>query len=256
MVADGAGGVLVCWDDNRNGNSDRNLYAQHVLASGSLDPAWPPTGLELCMAAGVQWFPRMTSDGIGGAIVTWRDERNDAGDSYAQHVIATGTVDPAWPGEGRAVSTAGGAQILPAIIGDGAGGAIIAWDDLRSGAGEFGVDDDIYVQHVRGNGQLGDEPVHAPDGAGLALALESPVPNPIRTGAMIVRFTLPSDAAASLELFDVAGRRVVARDVGKLGAGHHALDLTAGQSPGAGIYFVRLLHDDVARVRRIVVLDE
>jgi hypothetical protein len=254
IVADGAGGAIVSWDDQRGGG--RNIYAQHVLPTGALDPAWPPAGTALCLNAGDQVSPRMVPDGSGGALVTWQDARDDAGDIYAHHVTSTGAADPAWPVDGRGLCTAGLLQFTPAIVADGAGGAVVAWEDRRSGAGKFGEDGDIHAQGVKANGQLGDPPLGVPNEAGLELALEPPSPNPHRTGAMLVRFTLPSDAAASLELFDVAGRRVVAREVGLLGAGHHAVDLAGGRRPGAGIYFVRLLQAQGARVQRIVVLDE
>ncbi len=253
IIADGAGGVLVSWDDNRNSN--RDIYAHHVLPTGVLDPAWPATGLAVCLDAPSQVWPRMIPDGAGGAIVTWNDIVDPEADLYAQHVLGTGAVDPAWPVNGRALSTAGLRQFLPAIVSDGAGGAVVAWEDRRS-AGEGGEDGDIYAQRVKANGQLGEAPVDVQEDARSGLALAAPTPNPSRTGALLVRFTLPSDAAASLELFDVAGRRVVARDVGSLGAGAHTVDLTAGKRPAAGIYFVRLRQDDGLRVRRLVVLDE
>ncbi len=152
LVSDGAGGALLSWDDLRGG---RDIYAQHVLATGALDPAWPATGTALCLATGNQVSPRMVPDGTGGAIVTWHDLEDIQADLYAQHVTASGVVDPAWPADGRAISTAGLRQISPTIVADGAGGAVLAWEDGRNGTGEFG-DSDIYAQGVKANGQLGD----------------------------------------------------------------------------------------------------
>jgi hypothetical protein len=252
IVADGAGGAIVSWDDLRH--SSRDIDAQHVLATGALDPAWPDTGAVLCQAPGDQTSPRMVSDGAGGAIVAWHDLVDIEADLYAQHVTSSGAVDPAWPVDGRAISTAGLRQISPTIVADGAGGAVVAWEDGRNSGGN--VDDsDIYAQGVRANGTLGDAPVAVSDDGWLGLALESPKPNPGRTGAMIVRFTLPADAAATLELFDVAGRRVVSREVGSLGAGQHAIDLAADRRPAAGVYFVRLQQGRGARTQRIVLLN-
>jgi hypothetical protein len=249
IVGDGAGGALVSWVDYFG-----LVSAQHVLATGALDPAWPSTGHPLSPNGPYQEFPRMVSDGSGGAIVTWNDIVDLQIDIHAQHVTSTG-VDPAWPADGRPISMAESRQILPAIVSDGAGGAVLAWEDGRNGTGEIG-DSDIYAQRVRANGQLGDDPVHVPDGTRLDLALEPPSPNPNRTGAMIVRFTLPGSGDASLELFDVAGRRVLGRDVGSWGPGPHVVDLAAGRRPGAGVYFVRLQQGPGARVRRIVLLDD
>ena len=253
ILSDGAGGALVCWDDQL-GVGGRDIYAHHVLATGAVDPAWPPSGLAVCPDSAYAMHPRMVSDGAGGAIITWHDLNDAEADIYAQHVMSTGAVDPAWPTDGRAICTAGRRQITPTIVADGEGGAVLAWHDGRNGAKDDNVD--IYAQGVKANGQLGEAPVGVPNETGLGLALEPPSPNPNRSGAMLVRFTLPTDAAASLELFDVTGRRVVSREVGSLGAGPHAIDLTADRRPGAGIYFVRLRQGHGARVQRIVLLDQ
>ena len=55
-----------------------------------------------------------------------------------------------------------------------------------------------------------------------------------------VEFALRDASPARLELLDVAGRRLLARDVGSLGPGTHVLDLTEHLTLGSGIYFVRL----------------
>jgi hypothetical protein len=261
IVSDGAGGAIVSWDDLRNNGTvfGNGVYAQHVLATGALDPAWPSQSRELSFHEGNRvnyLFPRMVSDGAGGGIVTWRDDRDDVGDIYAQHVTSTGAVDPAWPSSGRAICKASRLQILSAIVANGAGGAVIAWQDQRANAGPNGEDEDVYAQGVDVNGQIGENPVGVSDEVRLALALDPPFPNPNRRGAITVRFTLPSAAAASLELLDVAGRRIAAHHVGSLGPGHHVIDLASGLRPRSGMYFVRLRQGYGARVQPIVILDE
>jgi hypothetical protein len=80
-------------------------------------------------------------DDAGGAIVVWRDFRNGAtSDVYAQRVDATGT--PQWTANGTAICVEANNQEWPAIVSDGAGGAIIAWQDARF------FWDHIYVQRV------------------------------------------------------------------------------------------------------------
>ncbi len=88
------------------------------------------------------------------------------------------------------------------------------------------------------------------------LSLDAPWPNPARDGRFKVAFTLPSEAVATLELFDVAGRRLLTREVGSLGAGRHAIDLAwRGQQPAPGVYFLRLAQGEHTAVRRTVVID-
>ena len=149
IVSDGAGGVIVTWTDYRVGEKP-DIYAQHMLATGVVDPAWPTDGRALCTAANEQVVPDIVSDGAGGAIVAWQDHRKGTeSDIYAQRVLAGGVVDPAWPANGRALSTARDFQFSPKLVADGAGGAIATWWDFRSL-----FSNDIYAQHVLASGVL------------------------------------------------------------------------------------------------------
>ncbi|MBI5169479.1 MAG: T9SS type A sorting domain-containing protein [Candidatus Eisenbacteria bacterium] len=144
-VSDGAGGAIVAWYDYRLGSSAA-IYAQHVLAGGGVDPAWPGDGRAICTANALRQDPAITTDGAGGAIVTWTDRRSTTSDIYAQRVLASGVVDPAWPVDGTALVIDLLDQSQAQIIADGAGGAVVTWLDSRSGNA------DIYAHHVLGNG--------------------------------------------------------------------------------------------------------
>jgi hypothetical protein len=161
LVADGAGGVIVAWQDLRSGTSF-DIYAQHVLASGVVDPAWPVDGRVICSAANDQSSPAIVSDGAGGAIIAWQDYRSGTtNDIYAQRVLASGVVDPAWPANGRALCTAASDQGSVAISSDGAGGAIVCWDDYRPGSTT-----DIYARRVTVAGVA----LWTPDGVAICAA--------------------------------------------------------------------------------------
>jgi hypothetical protein len=95
-------------------------------------------------AADQQYTPGIASDGSGGAVVTWWDNRDGAStniDVYAQRVDASGNV--AWQKDGVTVCAASERQDSMQIVTDGLLGAIIVWEDSR------GDDDDIYAQRVR-----------------------------------------------------------------------------------------------------------
>ena len=144
IVSDGAGGAMVTWQDYRSGTYD--IYAQRVNASGAVQ--WTANGVALCTATGNQQLPTIVSDGAGGAIVTWYDKRNGSdNDIYAQRVNASGAVQ--WVANGVALCTATGDQYGPAIVSDGAGGAIATWSDHRSG------NYDIYAQSINAHGRVG-----------------------------------------------------------------------------------------------------
>ncbi|HVP39862.1 MAG TPA: FlgD immunoglobulin-like domain containing protein, partial [Candidatus Saccharimonadales bacterium] len=69
----------------------------------------------------------------------------------AQHALITGTVDPAWPANGRAVCTATGTQNALTMVADGSNGCIVGWQDYRSSNSYT----HIYAQRVERFGYLG-----------------------------------------------------------------------------------------------------
>jgi len=87
----------------------------------------------------------------------------------------------------------------------------------------------------------------------LRIALAGAAPNPAR-GATTVSFTLASGAPARLTLVDVRGRIVEAHDVGRLGAGPHALALGAGARLRPGLYLVRLAQGAQERIAKVALL--
>jgi hypothetical protein len=172
---------------------------------------------------------RIVSDGAGGAVVAWQANTG----LFAQHVLASAMLDPAYGDTGRVVSSlptqAGGSE----LVATGAGGAIVAWQDTRSG---FGLD--LYAMQVLETVTTG---VPAPDPP--AIAFRRPGPNPAR-GATLFRFSLPSETSVRLAVYDASGRRVRELVSGARPAGEHAIgwDLrdARGVPVGAGIYFARL----------------
>ena len=94
----------------------------------------------------------MVSDGDGGAIVAWQDNREFFYDIRAQHVLGSGVLAPGWPADGLPVCTAQNLQEAPSISTDGIGGAIIAWQDNRRDPSAYGPEFDIYAQRVSGSG--------------------------------------------------------------------------------------------------------
>ena len=142
IISDGAGGAIITWQDGRNGSSNYDIYAQRVDSSGAVQ--WADNGSPICTAPNAQFTPQIISDGSGGAIITWYDNRNGNYDIYAQRVDSSGATQ--WADNGSPICTAAGNQLNPQIISDSSGGAIITWQDNRNG------NYDIYAQRVNASG--------------------------------------------------------------------------------------------------------
>ena len=174
--SDGAGCVIVTWEDGRAGGGNK-IYGQRISAAGVA--LWTPDGVALCPAGtNDENVPVVVSDGAGGAIVAWQDLRTGTNyDIYAQRVGPTGLL--IWGTAGVGLCTQINGQFSPTICSDGAGGAIVAWVDSRSG-------DEIYGTRVTAAGSPNwtpngvpicaftgnqESPKVAPDGAGGALVV-------------------------------------------------------------------------------------
>ncbi|MGH7741217.1 MAG: T9SS type A sorting domain-containing protein, partial [Candidatus Eiseniibacteriota bacterium] len=94
-----------------------------------------------------------------------------------------------------------------------------------------------------------------PSAAAVAFVLNGARPNPARGGRVSIAFALPTGAAARLELIDLAGRRVLEREVGSLGAGEHVVNFAAGAHLAPGIYLARLTQGAASRSARIAVIE-
>ena len=128
LASDGAGGAILAWQDYRTGVAD--IYGQRVNAVGA--GQWGVGGAVICDAADQQYSPVIAADGLGGAIVAWQDYRAAGiADIYAQRVNAASAGQ--WGGNGLGVCTAAQGQYAPALLPDGAGGTLVAWEDFRSG---------------------------------------------------------------------------------------------------------------------------
>jgi hypothetical protein len=144
IASDGSGGAIITWQDYRDGRWD--IYAQRVDANGNAK--WYANGVAVETYSEDQENPRIIPDGSGGAIITWQDRWNGTNyDIYAKKVSSTGVVQ--WGGGGAAVCTASGDQYGPQLASDGSGGAIITWEDRRSGSNY-----DIYAQRVDSGGAV------------------------------------------------------------------------------------------------------
>ena len=153
IVSDGAGGAYVGWNDNRQGGPNFtywlfDVYAQHILGDGTIDPRWPRNGLAVCDAPDGQWYFTMAPDGAEGALFAWQDHRGGYWQIYGQRVRPDGTLALGWTPNGNQMAPVLTLQFDPQVIADGAGGLYAFWEQNPSGYSE------VAGQHLLANGQL------------------------------------------------------------------------------------------------------
>ena len=140
-IPDGEGGTIVTWQDLRSG-STTDIYAQKLDMTGYIQ--WTGNGVAICTGKTGLALGGIVTDGAGGAIITWHDRRDFTNSVFAQRIASDGTV--MWTANGVTVSAQADHQQYPSLAPDGSGGAIIAWEDHRSGGY------DIYAQRIDANG--------------------------------------------------------------------------------------------------------
>jgi hypothetical protein len=155
IASDDSGGVIVAWTGARDttpGFLYDDLRAQRVDALGRL--RWDPGGASVCLSPVPQDDPLVVSDGAGGAIVTWSevlDLYRPGGHVRAQRLDDHGR--RLWILSGTMVRDSVGLMTEDyghprlRIVPDGAGGAVLAWEDARD------LPAGVYVQRVDAAGQ-------------------------------------------------------------------------------------------------------
>ena len=167
LCTDGAGGIIVAWYWD-NGTSNTQSFAQRFNGSG--DAQWTANGMQVCTAPGFRGANILVSDGNNGALIFFVDTRNDVNgldygvvnndnltnaDIYGQRLNGNGV--RLWTDNGNAIITASGNQYTPdaedGAIADGAGGAIIVFEDQRNNGGSFTLTNlDIFSQRINASG--------------------------------------------------------------------------------------------------------
>jgi hypothetical protein len=243
LVQDAGGGATVVWEDHRNG-ANFDIYGQHVNNAGV--PYWTTNGAPICTAGGDQSYPRIIRDLATAGIVVWFDYRSGNPDIYAQKLdYLTGASE--WTNNGIVLCTEPNLQEFPNAVSDGADGAIVTWRDKRQGDYY-----DVYAEHVSGAGT----PVAVRDTPSATSLRASNYPNPF-TGASTLELVLPAKSDVSVEVFDVAGRRVREYSLPQQAKGFRALQLDGRDMTGkllpSGVYFCRVHAAGETVTKKIVI---
>jgi len=175
---------------------------------------------------GEAWFAGDTQ------LIDWSAADLVGVDSVRVEYSISGPGGPWTPIATVAPDTSGYAWFVPEVLTDSALVRLTAFD----GASNSTVDlsDGLFAIS---------RPVGTGDGGAVAFALLTPNPNP-GTGSTTLRFRLPQEAAATLDIYTPNGQRVWTSGAATYPAGEHSLRWSgrdaAGARARAGLYFVRL----------------
>ncbi|MFI5371587.1 MAG: hypothetical protein ACHQ52_08520 [Candidatus Eisenbacteria bacterium] len=216
LSRDEAGGAVLAWSEARVFGANPDIYASRMTLTGDL-----PTPVMLSL---------VSADVVAGEVrLAWFTAEHG---SFAATVERRGESSD-WTSLGR-------------IVADG---------DGRLGFVDRGLAPGRYAYRLTYDdggvpATTAESWVVVPVAAGFALA--GARPNPV-SGDPMIRFSLPSGDPATLEMCDLAGRRIATREVGGLGAGEHTLRITGSARLAPGVYWVRLTQAGRSAAMRVVV---
>lgn len=139
-------------------------------------------------------------------------------------------------------------QNLGAVLPDGTGRLTYVDRDVTPGSRY------AYRLSISGNGgAFTTAPTWVNVPVRARFALDGARPNPSLHG-LTIGFALPDRSPATLTLFDLAGRRLRAIEVGSLGPGDHVLRLDDGLSLDPGVYLVQLSRGGASLTTRVTLV--
>ena len=148
VISGGDSGLIGVWQIYENFINDE-FYAQRIDQNGN--KRWDESGVLICNAPGIQRNVSITSDGHGGVITVWSDERDIYSDLYAQRIDTDGKLG--WKENGLPICTAGGHQDKPSLVQSSGDQFFVAWPDYREDYGDES-NDAIYGQQFDLDGKV------------------------------------------------------------------------------------------------------
>jgi hypothetical protein len=142
--------VILVWENGDYISDDFDIYAQCVDSDG--DICWDTGGVAICEEDSLEYHTKIVSDGKGGIVAVWLDERTSIRwDVYAQRVDSSGVC--VWDSNGVFINTIADTSqepitLYPRLCTDGRSGGIITWKDYRADNW------DIYCQRIDSSGIL------------------------------------------------------------------------------------------------------
>ncbi len=186
----------------------------------------------------------MTSDGNNGAYITWEDHRN-AGNSdiYAQRIASNAALN--WAATGYEICTIANDQLRPSLVSNGNLGAIVVWQDYRSGS-EF----DVYEVGFNTTGIIGIDP--SGNNIPEEYSLSQNYPNPFNP-VTLINYGIINPGNVKISVYDIQGQNlsVIVNEVQN--AGEHSVIWDASSFP-SGVYFYRIESGSFTASKKMILV--
>jgi len=124
LLADGSGGGFFAWCQQGAAGA-RDLFVQHLDATGAIASGWPAAGRLVRSGMGDLGRVMLAPNGQGGATLVWQDERDGGPHLYAHTVLADGSLDPGIPANGRVLATINLNDDFSSVVSDEQGGVFV-----------------------------------------------------------------------------------------------------------------------------------
>jgi hypothetical protein len=156
IAPDGAGGVLLVWQDTRNytttpANSNNDIYGQRINAAGNV--LWTADGVRLTVSDNTvsqKIAPTIVAVNATEAMLFFGDNRQaGSSDIFAQKVSLSNGA-PLWVADQPVHGSQPNTQTSFSALYDGAGGAFVVWQDPRLAT----TNSDIYIQRISNSGSI------------------------------------------------------------------------------------------------------
>jgi hypothetical protein len=202
---------------------------------------WDP-GVRITEASDLSANAALAADSGGHVYLMWADRRTGIDKIYYARHDGEG-----WGGDVLLVEAAQDGR-HPSVASTSEGDIHLIWTDARAG------NDEIYYKSRAADLLAGIDTGDPKAGPVISFRV---TPNPVRLGAEL-GFHLDSEISADLAVYDVAGRLVWRRALGRLPAGDHLVtwDMTdhAGNRVAPGVYLISVSSERKSRSAKIVVL--
>jgi hypothetical protein len=147
-VGDGAGGAMIAWQEQLVTTGLASVRAVHVSAAGGIGLQFEPA-----LSPFDQVPTGLVSDGSGGAIVTWYEDKG-TGFGPQTRVQRLDHESPLWAEGGVPVCTSSAPETEASIVGSGPN-VLLAWQDWRQFETDHTFGSDIYAGKLASDGSVG-----------------------------------------------------------------------------------------------------